>query len=56
MIIMSKNLANQELGPRTAKLALSICLKLKMIKKVLKSGNSENESLLILYLWLWRHK
>ena len=42
----------KELGPRTAKLALSICLKMKMIEKVLKSSNTENESLLILCLWL----
>ena len=40
----------KELGPRTAKLALSICLKMKMIEKVLKSDNSANESLLILCL------
>ena len=33
----------------------AICLKMKMIEKVLKSGNSENESLLILCLWLWHH-
>ena len=41
----------KELGPRTAKLTLSICLKMKMIEKVLKSGkcNSENESLLIFH-------
>ena len=32
------------------KLALSICLKMKMIEKVLKSDNSANESLLILCL------
>ena len=32
----------KELGPRTAKLALSICLKMKMIEKVLKSGYSAN--------------
>ena len=42
----------KELGPRTAKLAPLICLKMKMIEVVLKSGNSENESLLILCLWL----
>ena len=45
---------NKELGPRTANMALSICLKMKMIK-VLKSDYSANESLLILCRWLWRH-
>ena len=45
----------KELGPRTANMALSICLKMKMIEKVLRSDYSANESLLILCLWLWRH-
>ena len=39
-------MSRKELRPRTAKLALSICR---------KSGNSGNESLLILYLCLWPH-
>ena len=38
----------KELGPRTANMTLSICLKMKMIEKVLKSDYSTNESLLIL--------
>ena len=38
----------KELGPRTANMTLSICLKIKMIEKVLKSDYSTNESLLIL--------
>ena len=42
----------KELGPRMANMALSICLKMKMIEKVLKSDYSTNESLLILCLWL----
>ena len=40
------------LGPRMANMALSIYLKMKMIKKVLKSDSSANESLLSLGLWL----
>ena len=40
----------RKLGPQTAKLALSICLKMKMIEIALKSDNSANESLLILSL------
>ena len=42
----------KELGPRTANMALSICLKLKMIEKVLKSDYLADEYLLILYLRL----
>ena len=42
----------KELGPRTANMALSISLKMKMIEKVLKSDYSANEFLLILCLWL----
>ena len=38
---------SKELGPRTAKLALSFCLKKKMVKYVWKSTNSTNGSLLI---------
>ena len=45
----------KELGPRTANMALSIYLKMKIIEKVLKSDFSANEYLLILCLWLWRH-
>ena len=47
--------SNKEPGSRTAKLALSICLKMKMIECVLKIGNSSIEFLLISCLWLWRH-
>ena len=35
------------LGPRTAKLALSIYLNMKMVKRVTERGNSANGSLLI---------
>ena len=38
---------DKELEPRTAKLALSICLKCKMVEHVLKSSDSANGSLLI---------
>ena len=37
----------KELGPRTAKLALSICLKMKMVEYVWKSTDLANGSLLI---------
>ena len=42
----------KELGPRTANMVQSICLKMKMIEKVLKGDYLANESLLILCLWL----
>ena len=42
----------EELGPRTANMALLICLKMKIIEKVLKRDYSTNESLLIICLWL----
>ena len=42
----------KELGPRMANMAQSICLKMKMIEKVLKGDYLANESLLILCLWL----
>ena len=37
----------KELGPRTAKLVLSICLKMKMVDYIWKSTDSANGSLLI---------
>ena len=37
----------KELGPRTAKLALSICLTLKMVEYVTESSNAANGSMLI---------
>ena len=42
----------KELRPRTANMALTICLKMKMIENVFKSDYSANNSLLILCLWL----
>ena len=42
----------EKLGPRMANMALLICLKMKIIEKVLKRDYSTNESLLIICLWL----
>ena len=42
----------KELGPRMAIMALLICLKMKMIGKVLNRNYSTNDSLLILCLLL----
>ena len=40
-------LVQEGLGPRTAKLAMSICLKMYLVELVWKSGHSANEYLLI---------
>ena len=45
----------KELGPRTAKLALSIFINMKMVKYVWESTDSANAFPVISFLYLWRH-